>query len=444
MTSSGTGRRPRVLLVAEAANPEMTSVPLVGYSHAMALREVADVHLVTQVRNRDALVRAGLVEGRDFTAIDSERVAAPLSRANQRVRSVTGLGWTFTTAMAVVPYAWFEKLLWDRFGPSLQAGDFDLVHRLTPLSPTIPSVISGRLARAGVPFVWGPVNGGIPWPTGFGDVRRREGEWLHSVRDVHRLLPGHRATRRNAAALIMGSRATHDQLDPSLRGRAVYIPENAVDLDRFPSRPRPPRAPGPLRMAVVGRLVAYKGLDIVLDAAAELLRDGRACLDVIGDGPERASLEAQVCRLGVGEAVRMRGWVLHGELSGELQQADVLSFPSLREFGGAVVLEAMALGVVPVVADYGGPAELVTDRTGFRVPLGNRTALVARLREVLTTLAADPSVLGAMARAGRRRVEDRFTWSAKAAQTAAVYRWVLEGGERPSWGMPFEEVEPAA
>ena len=75
-----TRRSYRILLIAEAANPKW-GVPL-GWSLYQALAKVAHVHLVTQVRNRDALVRTGLVEGKDFTSVDNEWLASPLYKLN--------------------------------------------------------------------------------------------------------------------------------------------------------------------------------------------------------------------------------------------------------------------------------------------------------------------------------------------------------------------------
>src|SRR5690349_12590641 len=127
--------RPRVLLVGEAANPEWASVPLVGYSHARALADVADVHLVTHLRNRAALLRAGLVEDRDFTALATDSVVRPLRWLSRRLGAGSGLGWTSVSAFSALSYYRFEDLLWRRFGERLRRGDFDIVHRLTPLSP---------------------------------------------------------------------------------------------------------------------------------------------------------------------------------------------------------------------------------------------------------------------------------------------------------------------
>src|SRR5690242_598035 len=136
----------RVLLIAEAANPEWTSVPLVGWNISHALAKVVDAHLVTQVRNRDAIVRAGLTEGRDFTSIDNERVAAPLFNFAQRLRGGSGKGWTTNTAFSSLAYYSLELELWRKFKERIAAHEFDIVHRITPLSPTSQSILAARLA----------------------------------------------------------------------------------------------------------------------------------------------------------------------------------------------------------------------------------------------------------------------------------------------------------
>lgn len=432
--------RIRVLLIAESCNPDWSSAPFVAWNHSQALACAANTHLVTQVRNRANILNAGLVEGRDFTAIDSDRVEKPVMWAIAQIGASvqSGKGWTTQTAASALTYQYFERILWRRFGAAIRARTFDVVHRLTPLSPTIPSPLAARCCAAGVPFVLGPLNGGLPWPKEFSGLRTKEREWLSYVREVYKLVPGYRSTRRSASAIIVASRATAGQLSSAYQHKAVYIPENAVDPSRFGSQVSD-EISFPLRIVFVGRLVPLKGVDMLIDAITPLAREGKVELSIIGDGPEMGALRAQVQREGISSRVEFTGWLKHDELPQRLVSFHVFGFPSVKEFGGAVVLETMSLGLVPVVVDYGGPGELVSPTTGFAVPIGTRDKIVSGFRAVFERLIADPSIIRPMGRRARARVLRSFTWSAKAAQVAEVYRWVLHQRDKPDFGMPFHD-----
>lgn len=415
-----------VLVIAEAANPEWVSVPLVGWSLAYALRDVADAHIVTQIRNREAILRAGLEEGRDFTALNSEKVARIIWRVVNMLRGGSGKGWTIGTALNVVSYYYFEHLLWKRFGPAICRGEFDIVHRVTPLSPTTPSLLAKKCAKAGVPFVIGPLNGGVPWPKGFDTARRQENEWLSYVRSAYKLLPGYRSTLQYAAAIIAGSRYTLSRIPEKYQGKCHYLPENAIAPERFNKTAAV--YDGLLRVCFVGRLVPYKGADMLLEAAMPLLQAGRMSLEVIGDGPLMPNLQAMVASMGVSGAVTLHGWVEHSQVQDIMCKTQLMAFPSVREFGGGVVLEAMALGVVPLIVDYAGPGELVDDQVGFKIPIGRREDIIAALRGRLESIAANPEQLSALSLAGRERVFRAFTWEAKARQVKAIYDGIVAGG----------------
>jgi glycosyltransferase involved in cell wall biosynthesis len=433
-----TARRLKVLLLAEGANPDQSSVALEAWSLARALRGHVDGHTAVMIRNQEAFERAGWKEGQEFTAIDAENVARPVDRFRQAVQKATGLGWTFTTALSIVPYFHFERLVWKRFGPAIQRKEFDIVHRLEPVSPTTPSPIATRCQAAGVPFVWGPINGGVPWPKEFRDRLRSEGEWLSYIREAHRLMPGYSSTRKAAGALIAGSTNVWEQLAP-YRDKCVYIPENAVDPERFAVEPAAPPSGGPLRVSFVGRLVPYKGADMLLEAAAPLIREGKVVVDIIGDGPQMPELKQQVAEAQIGKGVQLDGWIDHRLLAARLARSQVFGFPSVREFGGAVVLEAMALGVAPLICDYAGPAEHVTPQTGFKVPIGSRASVVESFRKLLAELAADPERARAVGQRARRRVFRHYTWDVKARQVLEVYQWALGQRGRPDFGMPLPD-----
>ncbi|MEM6890614.1 MAG: glycosyltransferase family 4 protein [Pseudomonadota bacterium] len=413
----------RVLAIAEAANPDWVSVPLVGWSLAQALKDVGDVHLVTQVRNRSAILGAGFEEGRDFTVIDSEALARPMHRISDALRMGKGKGWTTATAIAALNYPYFEHLVWQKFGASIRAGDWDVVHRITPLTPTTVSPIAARVRQAGVPFVMGPLNGGVPWPPGFEAARRQEREWLSYVRGVYRMLPGRNRMLRASSAILAGSLHTASELPTHVQDRVIYLPENGILPERFPLVASQ-NADGPLKAVFVGRLVPYKGPDIALAAAAELLRSKRMQFDIVGDGPMMADLQQQAQSTGTQDSVTFHGHVPHSRVSEILADAHLLLFPSIREFGGGVVLEAMATGVVPLVIDYAGPGELVTVETGFKVPVGPRTQIISDLTAKLTALETDRLELPALGQRARQHVFDHFTWAAKACQVKEVWEWV--------------------
>jgi glycosyltransferase involved in cell wall biosynthesis len=94
--------------------------------------------------------------------------------------------------------------------------------------------------------------------------------------------------------------------------------------------------------------------------------------------------------------------------------------------------------------NYGGPGELVSEGTGFRLSMGFRGEIVSALRATLEGLAADPSSIRAMGARARERVLRLFTWEAKAAQVLEVYRWVLKQRDMPDFGMPFPDTRGAS
>lgn len=439
-TSGPTRRRLKVLVIAEAANPEWVSVPLVGWSMANALREFADVHIVTQVRNGNAFGRAGLTEGHDFTAIDTEKLAAPAHKLAGLLRGGKGKGWTFVTAISTLIYPYFERQIWKKFGAAIIRGEYDIVHRVTPLSPTTPSPIAKKCRSAGVPFVLGPLNGGLPWPAGFDSDRRKEREWLSYVRGLYRLLPNRTATLKAASVIVAGSRHTASEIPAQFAGKVVFMPENGIDPARFSKVASAPDSRA-LRLCFIGRLVPYKGPDMALQAALPLLREKRAHFDIIGSGPMEDQLRALVAAEKIEDAVTFHGWVEQERVQEIATASQIFVFPSVREFGGGAVLEAMALGLVPVVVDYGGPGELVALAGGIAVPLASRDEIVAKVREILLELVDDERRLLSISASARTWAMGHMTWRAKARAMLAIYEAAIDRPAVPPLGPDYGKRE---
>ena len=393
---------------------------MVAYKAALALAEIASVTLVTHVRNRPALTRAGAGKA-DVVYLDTEYLAAPMYRLSQMIRRSEQYAQTLAVAMAWPAQVAFELAAWRKFKAALRAGQYDLVHRLSPMSPTLPS----PMARwSPVPFVLGPLNGGLAWPPGFGKELRREREYLRYFRDAYRLLPFYRSTYARAACVLAAFRHTIEDLPATARARTIDFPEVGIDPALFAwpgERPRRDR----LVFLYAGRLVAYKCPDVAIEAFAGSPSLRRHRLVMVGGGPEQAQLEALVARHDLAGTVEILGQRPQSEVGMLMRDAEVLVFPSIRELGAGVVVEAMATGCVPVVVAYGAPATLVTEATGSRVPLGTKAELVTAFWRELEALAAQPDRIRDLSKAAHERALRYYTWQAKATKTVQAYEWVL-------------------
>jgi glycosyltransferase involved in cell wall biosynthesis len=191
--------------------------------------------------------------------------------------------------------------------------------------------------------------------------------------------------------------------------RTVHVVHSALDLAEIAYR-RHDRLPR--RLLSVGRLDPIKGLDVLLAALAELRRRGVAFDSlIVGDGDERARLQAQRDALGLGDCVTFAGAWPHARVRQAMAEATLMVMPCVvTPEGNAdgipnVLTEAMAAGLPVVSTRVSGIPELVEDGVSGRL-VEPRDPLA--LADAIAAMLADPAARDACAQAGRRKVEREF------------------------------------
>jgi glycosyltransferase involved in cell wall biosynthesis len=248
-------------------------------------------------------------------------------------------------------------------------------------------------------------------------------------------MPFARSTYRNAAAIIAASSQTYSEF-AQYRDKLFFVPEPGIGSDVCSDDERSSKSRGKSELIFVGGLIPCKACDLALRAAAPLLRSDLAHFTALGDGPERGRLEQLTKSLGIEKAVSFHGWVRHDEVFRRLRNADVMVFPSVRDFGASVVYEGLATGAVPVVADFGGPGDIIHPEVGCKIPLTNENDFVVQMEKILTELVHNPAWLEKLRRRGMAYARESLTWEAKARATTRVLQWVVRQGPKPDLPPP--------
>jgi glycosyltransferase involved in cell wall biosynthesis len=387
---------------------------------------LVEVTLVTHGRNQAALEQRA-IHPKQIIYLHESRWTQLYYRLSTAWLPGGMANWPLYHVLTYPIYAEFNHQVDRQFHAAVANGDYDIVHVMTPMMPRYPVKLIEACHKT--PFLLGPVNGGIPFPKGFQTIATQEFAYLNFFRTLGRwLIPGYAQTYRTADRILAGSSYTRDWIQETFNvesDRLEYFSENGLEDSFFAPEPRVLKSDF-LRLLFVGRLVPYKAADMVLEAVQQLPASDRkrVSLTIVGDGPQRSPLEKQVETLGLQSQVQFAGWVNQLQTRDYYQQADVFCFPSIREFGGAVVLEAMAAGLPCIVADYGGIGEYVTSETGFKIEPRSREFLVQGVMDSIQILLAQPNLYPQMSQAALQQAE-QFRWQHKAERLLEHYRTLI-------------------
>jgi glycosyltransferase involved in cell wall biosynthesis len=404
----------KVLIVADNASNQFGGEAFLPFNYFRLLRaRNVDARLVVHERNRPVLSaqfphdldRLHYVKDTQLHKIVF-RLGSFLPR---RVADVTtGLTIYLTTQIA-------QRRLARKLSKQYH---FDVIHVPVPVSPKSPSLLYGF----GLPVIFGPMNGGMEYPPAF----RREESRLSRVavslgRGLAGLLnlvfPG----KRRARLLLVANDRTRKALPHGITSPVIDLVENGVDFSVW-RRGGIRATSGPqVRLIFVGRLIDWKAIEIVLEAIKRLGNDVRLSFEIVGDGVMRPAWEKLSNDLGLKTIVKFSGWMNQEECARHLEAADVMVLPSLFESGGAVVLEAMAMGLPVISTAWGGPLDYLDDSCGVLVPPDSRDGLVAGFASAIRLLADSPDLRHRLGEAGYQRARQYFDWDRKIDRILELY-----------------------
>ena len=347
----------RILLSAFECNPYCGSDAEVGWQWArqLSMRNY-DVTVITRRTHQreieQCIANTGDCVGVHFEYVDIE--------------------WLYPCTSLISPrnHIYYYFWQWKAFLRAKQLHQknlFNLIHHVTWVSFRQPSF----MGLVGAPMYFGPVAGGDEIPRGYAKsfaLKQRLIEIFRGmVNSMVRFDPLMLLTFVSAEKVFFTSEAHLARVADFVRKKAQI--ELAIGCD-FPDGEDNPVSfvRSGNRLLFVGRCLGLKGMDLGLQIFARIRQERPdVTLTVIGDGVDKDRWMKQAKHLGVDSAIDWRGWIPKAEVFQLYSEFDVFFFPSLRDSGGFVVLEALQQGMPVVCFKLGGPGMFVDDTCGRTV-----------------------------------------------------------------------------
>ena len=389
-----------ILLSAFACDPCFGSDEEVGWRWALGLAKLGHgVSVITRASHQQEIEKYSRETGIDgditFHYVDIPALHRVLSKINRRNHI----------------YYYFWQMAAYRKAKSLHKKQaYDLVHHVTWVSFRQPSF----MGLLGIPFVFGPVAGGDEIPGGYIDDFSFSQKIVEYVRwfanGLVRFDPLMLLTFMTAQRVIFTSESHYARVPQWVRNKASVELAIGCDAVSAPVNEQAVRKTGK-RLLFAGRCIGWKGMDIGLRIFTKILaQDPEIRLTIIGDGVDKSRWMAKAKSMGVDHAIEWKGWLPKDQVLALYGEYDLLFYPSLRDSGGFVVLEALQCGLPVVCFKLGGPGVVVDDSCGRAISaLPDTEATCEAFSLGVLSLLAQAGSDGQLSAACRLRSQ-QFSW----------------------------------
>jgi glycosyltransferase involved in cell wall biosynthesis len=405
---------PKVLMIAYACNPEGSGEHWLGWGWAEQAAKNYRVHLFTTTNAREQVERHAKAHG-------IQPYFVPL---NDTFRAISNRFGRFG--------GWARKTVWAykvaRLARELHKKEkFAIAHKTTFHTFRIPFLST----QLGIPTVWGPLAGGENIPYGFykfvgplflpESMRRLlNGAWLS--------LPSVQRSLAQTDVIFASNRTSLNYFGPIAAAKSIVVPPNAMrpEDEQTPARAHVRPKDKTFRLLYVGNCLATRAMPLAFAALARAKMNDCE-LTIIGHGSGFKFWQRQARKYRVTRQVKFLGQLPHAELAQYYENSDLLIFPALRDSGGSALLEAMSKGLPVICLDWGGPAEMVDDGSGVKVPMTTPAQTIQAFADALVRLQKDPELRARLGAEAARRARTHFTWASKRRLLEETYNRLLSG-----------------
>lgn len=308
-----------------------------------------------------------------------------------------------------------------------KANRFDLFHHVTYANDWMASFIGAFIP---IPYIRGPGGGGHRTPKGFEseyplggriwEKVRRLSQWIFRHEPV--FMKGH----ARAKAILVCNKEAADVASKKWGAKLELFPVSGISSEDI-SAQYEKKSSDQFRVISVGSLIRVKGFGLAIKGFQEFGRQHpEASLTIIGDGPELPRLEGIAAASGVASQIHFAGELPREQVLQEMSASDVFLFPSLRDGGGTVVVEAMGMGKPVVCLDAGGPGMHVTAECGVKITPESPQQAAAEIASALENLYQDSDRREQLGKSARKRAEDFYLWDKLGDRLNGIYQEALD------------------